>query len=282
MLAACPVRTPTRDAPAVTVVERGVEPRRPLRYLPGPGHQVATTSRSIVDSTITTTTLDTVKQRLEFPLIRKQLTVTVANRGTGLELTQHVDEVSISADGDRDPTFRARFEVDVQKQQGTTRTTRVSATGVTTTATQDQPPPTLMIHELLTLTAQDEVVRLPDEPVGVGARWRITTHPRLQGVQWHGVETVRVTGLTADELTLATDAELIGPPQDLSVQPTQTVKLTRGRLHSTRQLTVSLRGLARTVYGESSAELDVIVWDHGLEVTSKATVKTVYTEKPVP
>lgn len=281
MLAACPVRKPTSDA-SVVVIDHGVEPRRALRYLPGPGFRATTTSQSIADSTITTTTLDTIKQRLEFPLVRKQLTVAVASEGTGLALTHHVDEVRISADGDRDPAFRARFEVDVQKEQGTTRTTRLSATGVVATATQDQPPPALLIRELLTLTAQDEVVRLPDAPVGVGATWRITSQPRLQGVQWHSVETVHVTGLTADALTLATEAELIGPPQDLSVQPTQTTKLARGRLHLTKQLTVSLRGLARTVYGESSAELEVIVWNHGLEVTSKATVKTVYTEKPVP
>jgi hypothetical protein len=282
MLAACgPVRQPT-DQPALTVVEAGTEPRRPLRYFPGAEVRMATTSRSIADATITNTTLDTLKQRLEFPLLRKQLSVAVGVQHGELELTARVDDVSISADGDRDPAFRARFEVDVAKEKGTTRTTRFTPTGVVTNASQDHAPPALMIRELLTLTSQDDIVRFPDQSVGVRAVWRITSHPRLQGVQWHGIETVRLTAMTDEALTLETDAVLTGPPQDLAVQPGSTSKLNRGAVRTTRKLTVPLRGLARTVYGESSAELDLVVFEHGRKITSSTRVNTVYTENPVP
>lgn len=282
MLVACtPVRKPT-DEPALTVVEPGTEPRRPLRYVPGAITHAASTSQSIADATITNTTLDTIKQHLEFPLIRRQLSIGVVAQQGELERTARVDEVGISADGDRDPTFRASFQVDVEKERGTTTTTRFTPTGVVTNATQDHPPPALMIRELLTLTAQDDIVRLPDQAVGVGAVWRITSHPRLQGVQWHSIETVRLTAMIDEELTLETEAVLTGPPQDLVVQPSSTSKLSRGAVRTTKKLTVSLRGLARTVYGESSAELDVVVWNHGLKVASSTTVKTVYTENPVP
>lgn len=281
LLAACPVNKP-RTEPALIVVDAGLEPRRPLRYLPGDPARIDTTSQSIASSAITNTTLDVVKQRLEFPLIRRHVTVGVAAQQGTLILTSHVDGVSISADGERDPAFRSRFEVDVAKEKDTTATTRFTPTGVVVAAAQDQAPPALLIRELLALTAQDAIVRFPDQPVGVGAVWRITSQPRLQGVQWQRVETVRLTAMTDSLLTLETEAVLTGAPQDLVVTPKSTSKLKRGSVRATRKLTVPLRGLAREVYGESTAELEVLVFDHGLKIQSQTTVKTVYTEKPVP
>jgi hypothetical protein len=75
---------------------------------------------------------------------------------------------------------------------------------------------------------------------------------------------------------------MIGPPQDLVVSPSATIKLTRGKVHTTKQLTVPLRSLARTLYGESLVEVDAVVRKYNLEILSSTTVKTVFTEKPVP
>lgn len=271
------------DRPAVTVIDRGAEPRRALRYEPVGTVRVETSSKQVADATITNTTLDQMKQRLEFPTVRRQLAITTAERRANGDLRTviKVDAVSIALDGDSDPVFRSAYQTDVTREQGLTRTTWMSPTGAIAEVTVEQAP-SLVIRELLKLATQDDVVRFPDEQVGIGSSWRVISHPKLQGVQWNSEETIKLTAMTADEVTLESDIVMTGPPQDLVVTPQQTSKLTSGKLHTTKKLTVPLRSLARTVYGESTLEVNVVLWKSGLEIQSSTTVKTVFTEKPVP
>ena len=61
------------------------------------------------------------------------------------------------------------------------------------------------------------VVPLPDEPVAVGARWRVVSMVRSGGVVLKQTATYRLTAADADGWTVELEAERIGEAQEILV-----------------------------------------------------------------
>lgn len=60
-------------------------------------------------------------------------------------------------------------------------------------------------------------VPVPDEAVGVGARWRVVTALRAGGIVLKQTATYRLAAKDGDAWTIELDAERIGEPQDIAV-----------------------------------------------------------------
>jgi len=247
----------------------------------GSKERVELTSKSIIHSGITNTTLETINQRTEFPTVRSRMSLGVTEQRDGrARITRVVDDAVLDADGTTDASARRALERDIAKRRGETTSSWMTPAGEVFEAAGD-PSSGVAINELLKIAVQADNVRFPDEPVGVGAAWRLTSHRRLQGVEVERVQTIRVAGLADHEISLATETVMTAAPQDLVVQPNATTKLTGLRFRVTATIVVSLRGLASIIYGEGRGEINLVVRQRGLKVTSATTIDSVFTTTPL-
>ncbi len=285
VLAACgaPTRGTVASPQSLVVLERGAEPHRLLRYelTVGTKQRVELTSKSVVAAALTNTTLDVINQRSEFPTVHTRFTLGVAEHGDGrARVTRVLDDVVLDADGD--PRIASKLRDDAAKQRKITTAWWLTPTGEVLEASGDRTSSRVAVEDLLKLAVQYDIVRLPNEPVGIGAAWKISSHPRLQGVMWDRVQTIRVRNLTGAEVEVETETVMTAAAQDLVVQPNMTTRLTGATLRMTTKEVLSLRGLATTSYGESSGEINHTVRNRHLKITSSTTIKTVFTTKPAP
>jgi hypothetical protein len=286
-LAACgaPQAPTTASEPSVKVLEPGSEPRRVLRYQLDAGARARAelTSKATVTAALTSTVLETTTQKTEFPTERMRLALEVIEKRPNgdVRVSSRIEDATLDPDGAVDPKMRAQLAGDLTRQRGKKAEWWMTPAGVVEPIERGVDEPRLAVTDLTKLAIEREVVRFPAEAVGVGASWQITTRPRLDGVRWERIETLRVRGLTDDAATLDSEVVMKAREQDLSVEPTSTAKLTGASMRTTSTLVVPLKRLVGERYGEASGDVGLSVTSKDLRVTSSTQIQSVFTAKPM-
>lgn len=285
-LAACGApQAPAASEPAVTVLEAGVEPRRRMHYelAAGARARAEQTSKATVTAALTDTVLETRIQKTELPTERTRIVVEVREqRPAGdVKLASLIEDATLDGDGVVDPPTRRQLQRDVAKQRGAKRAWWMSTSGVVEPIEVEAGEPRLAVTELVKLTIQQQTVRFPAEPIGIGARWRVVTRPRLEGVAWERTESYRLSGATPTEARLELEVVLTARAQELLVEPTSTTTLKGATLRSTGTLVVRLREPLGEIYGETVGEVELAVTHKDLRVTSSTQIQSVFTSKPM-
>jgi hypothetical protein len=122
------------------------------------------------------------------------------------------------------------------------------------------------------------IIRLPDAPIGVHAKWRSISALRLLGQEWAVDATCEVHALTSDEISLHIEYEMHAHPG--SITPKK--RLTSGAFKMTEDRVMPLHGLVSTANSRGTGKIE-------FEITNDQGTKTVSTEletesssKPLP
>jgi hypothetical protein len=168
---------------AVTVVDAGAEPRQPLRLAPRVGDEQRVELR--MQMTIGMTLGDRQVPATPMPEVTVVLASTVKSTGDTIRYDFTVAEARRSEGEFSDRVLRAVDQA-VQAMQQTKGTFAIDARGIFRDAKIDSPElPTPGLRPSLTGFQQSFgqlYPSLPDEPIGVGAKWNAISHFDLGGV----------------------------------------------------------------------------------------------------
>jgi len=206
------------DAPTVRVLEPGAEPRQPLRYAFARKHE---SIRFDMKTTIAMTMGMIAVPPVTAPTIRMEVEVQpsdVSADGT-LTATYRTTRVDLLADGTLPAAQRKTLADSLHGLVGMSGRFVITSRGVTLESAVDVPPtaPQTVIDtmESLQQSMRQLAPVLPEEPVGIGARWEVHSRVRAKAMHLEQVATYALAGRKGDvvdeDVTLVQSA----PPQTM-------------------------------------------------------------------
>ena len=211
-LAACgssPPKTRVIAPAMLTVQDAGAEPRRPLRR-EIPLHtkereqaQVNTT----IERTVENAVRETGSARVQMPTITLVGDTEVTAVDPDGTMTIHYETERATYAGDvADPKALRAIEAEVAALRNLKITYRLSPQNV---------PRYDNTSQMADLLSQG-TVRFPDEPVGVGAAWTVTSKVSLAGVEWERRTTYHLKALDDASASIEIDLDATAPKQTLA------------------------------------------------------------------
>lgn len=165
------------DAPIVTLLDAGTGRRQKLRYEPEPGTRGRLAMRMNMQMAI-------AMNGRAIPLAMPPMTVTADTMITGttattFDLVATITATDVEAGSAAGPDMEERLRVALAKMIGMSTTTRMDRRGVLLAAGIDIPPgvdaATTQILDSLKQSMTQATAPLPEEPVGLGARWSVAS-----------------------------------------------------------------------------------------------------------
>lgn len=199
----------------LTVEDAGDEPRRELRYTPEVGDTQRVEMRMRMSMTmrmqgfempptvipeVTYTTVFTVDE-VEGDLIRysgEYVDVTMAD-GEGVE-----------------PALRQQMQAELDQIRGATFSAEMTNRGILREAEFDGAGGDMM--QSLEQTIDQLGMPLPEEPVGVGARWTSKSQPTMEGITMDQTVTAELRSMEDERVTIHADLEMTAEDQQVEVE----------------------------------------------------------------
>jgi hypothetical protein len=242
---------PAPSRPIVELLSAGSEPRQILRYKP------AVKSKQTAVMTM----------NMEMALSIAGEPVPIGNLpGTAITFDTLVDRVDPNGDiyyqfrytnvdlvGDSKlpPAQRAQLLTQIKKLTGVRGTVVVDNRGQTKFGKFDLPPDLDDGEKKMLKQISNSVEQLssplPEPALGVGAKWRVLSSPKLNGMQLKQTTTFELVGVQAGSMTLKVVQEQQAPPQ-----PMNTTQLPKGK-------TLNLKSLTGKGQGQMFVKLDRLV-----------------------
>lgn len=227
------------DEREVVLLDPGAEPRERIRYRPEPGERVAlvettTTDVELPGPAASPGTVGVPKTRVESEVVIRgvepdgtmlwTLTVTDVEGGPGAASSSSPDPVGRAVEG------------------------RTSARGLDASLPEDGPKEVLVVGPArdsnVVLGGGQFTVPLPEEPVGVGARWKVPGVLRQLGMQVAGTGIYELVAREEGRLEIAVSFAMTAPAQDLPLPEGAPLdmKLRMRTFHASGEGTVVLDG----------------------------------------
>lgn len=274
LLCACGSTVRIPASPTLSIVDRGAEPRQLLRFAPIPGttERAEVTIKQRLRTAYTNTVLEDGRTDVDQPsmrLIGPVVTENVSAAGAKITFTIETAEV---LDDVVDARARPQVEAAAKGMVGSAVVWRRAANG----ATEPIAVPAALGSELF----GDPT--FPDEPVGIGASWRVTKAFTSSGVRFRAVMTYRLRDLMPSQVTLDLETDLVAPEQALSVEPNASVHLTSATGRGTGHAVIPLHSAIATSSVQWTVELNLKIVRGRLRVTSSQTLERVQSLRPAP
>jgi hypothetical protein len=176
--------------PTTTVLDAGAEPRQQLHYdlaahVP---ERMELTVKLRITGAYTNTVLETGHRSADLPSIKSiaRLEGTAIDADGTATVSSIVEEVAV-LDDVVDPTLRKAVDVEVNALRGSQASWRMAPSGRISDAATSAPNASDATRARLTNiadTIRDSAVVFPDQAIGIGASWQVTSRYVLSGVTW--------------------------------------------------------------------------------------------------
>jgi hypothetical protein len=240
---------PTPAASPARLLEAGAEPRTALRFHPQPG------DRQIVDMTVKMALgLDTngkPGEPIKMPAMRMTWEIAVKDVSAAGDITY---EMKLADAGLADETGAASPMAEAIKTtlgglKGISSTGTLSPHGATKSRQVNLPasadPQTRQVLEQVKESLATLLLPLPEEPVGVGAKWEVKQPLKTQGLTLQQTTTCQLATMEGERLSLATRLDQNAANQKIQSPAMPNLKLDVTRLtgSGTGDLTLDLTQL---------------------------------------
>ncbi len=230
-------RTTTASSSSpVKLLSAGAEPRRVLRLQPQPGQLQTTTTTLKMDMDMG------LGQPMNMPAIIMPMEVTVKNVSADGDITYEIviGDVSVAVDPDALPQVAEAMKASLGGVKGLSGTATMSHRGFSKDSDSmlpsDADPQMRQALSQLQETWSNIAAQLPEEAVGVGAKWEVRQPLKSQGMTVNQTATYELLSLDGDRLSTA-----ITMTQSASNQKIQNPAMPQMKLDVTK-LTGSGRG----------------------------------------
>ncbi len=266
--------------PQLELTSAGATPRELIRFAATTGtiERAELTLKLRSRTTFENTVLEEGRQDVDFPAVRVRgpMTVTEASPDGDAAITFVVEQSELLADV-VDPAMRPAFVARTEALRGITTSWRRAPSGAITPIASSSKDEWRDLADGLAAAA----IRFPDEPIGVGATWRISSTFQTGEVRGLRTVTYRLRDRDDDTVTIDAEVELQAGDQALSTEPHATRHLRSARGRGTFHGVVPLRGVIADAQTQESLALDVLITQRHLRVQSRVTIETIFSTKTV-
>ncbi len=204
----------------VVLLTAGAEPRRPLRYQPTPGVPESLSIHVVTEEATTLEGSDSPLTNLIDIAMRLDLEVTDVASGGDIGYAWRAPELTLDGAASLPEAARNALSGAAKGLVGRSGTARLSARGIQRALQHDTPPPEdpilKSVFGLIVEFAARPAIPLPQEAVGVGARWEITsTKEHMEGIRITQIVTYEIESLDETEARLRMYIAVTAPNQAL-------------------------------------------------------------------
>jgi len=223
-------RLPPSQGAVIHLIDRGLEPMAPLRFVALPG---AETRVVVSTQTMMAVRDDAHPDEVPVPGVKAQLHVTAAPDGEGSRLTVTIEEVALEAHDEATERVMPEVKKVAAALVGTSHQLFLSPRGLLRAG---QGPPRsqdeAQLLEAIWEVWADAFVVAPEVPVGPGALWQSLSRRRRAGAELLRLERVQLGRDDAGHLVLEVGAREIALAQTSrdAALPTELVMTTRSGL----------------------------------------------------
>jgi len=223
---------PDRGPFDVVLLSAGEAPRRPLRYRFAPGREEVMRTRVVTDETKRLADRPAESSGPLAILIRTKTSIRdVAPDGDASFAWQSL-EVAFEPATDAPAATRDALRLLLEGLAGRSGSGGYSARGIRREIRHDAPPDedaaARKLYDLITAFLEEAPAPLPAEPVGVGARWEVTTaKEHLEGIRITQTVTYELASLDADGATLRLFIAVAALDQPVAAEDASGVRLKR-------------------------------------------------------
>lgn len=212
--------------PTVKVIEAGAEPKRALRYKFKAG--ASETVEMDMKMSMTMAMGAQGAPKVDLPTIRTILRIDVADVSPegDMHCTFRTEKVEVKNDAKLDSALRSKLETDLAGLIGSHGKSRVTSRGVASEMDFELPanaPATLQSQlDSMRDTMRNMYVPLPEEAVGKGAKWDVSSRVPVSGAMMDTKITYSLLSLAADSATADVKVALSAPanqPMKLAALP---------------------------------------------------------------
>jgi hypothetical protein len=258
---------PRAAVPArISVVDPGAQPRVRLRFTPAVGvvQRVENQVKMRMVNRMTDTTLETKTRSGETPALRIVLRFETAELGPdgSARVVVFVEEAALL-----DQVVEPRLSGAVAQMVGKRFSFRRTPNGAITNVQGTPRDTTEELRRLFEATRTD-LVLFPDEELGAGASWRVTSRHTIAGIEWERTVAYKLRSLEGRVATIDVDTTLRAAAQPVSVEPNATTRLKSGSGKVTGTLVVSLDGSAIVATYQEELALELAIVLHGLRIAA--------------
>lgn len=274
--------------PTIKVLDAGAEPREHLRYdfRAHSPERMELTFKLRVNSAYTNTVLETGHRSADFPTIKATARVEVSalNADGTATVSSIVDEVAV-VDDFVDPAIHAIVDVEVKAMKGSQSSWRISPSGRISHATASAPNASAEVRAHLANVAdtmRENAVIFPEQVVGVGASWQVTSQYLLFGVAWERTTTYSLKALSDTSATVEEQTSMRADSQALRVEPRATTRLTSASSNATAELVVRRHNLVASATSHGTSEMNLLIVRGNLRLVSSVQTEAISSVRPIP
>jgi hypothetical protein len=249
---------PAVGAPAaVTVLSPGAEPRTKLRYSVPNATKSHMSMNMLMSMSMEMAGMGAMPG-MQMPLMKMGADLEVTNVAASGDITYNLAFTGFSVDSTPgvDPAVVAAMQgldADIKALKGSsTISDRGIARSVNFDFSKVTNPALKQTMDSVSSTLQNMSMPLPEDAVGVGARWEVRQSLAAGGMQTFQKTVFELVGLSDKTATLKTTTEVTAPPQAISnpaMPPGADVRLQKLSGTGTGTMTVHLDGLVPTSEG---------------------------------
>jgi len=273
--------------PTIQVLDAGSEPRQRLHYdlAENASERMELTFKLRINSAYTNTVLETAHRSADFPTIKNTVRIEVTDIGADGTMTVNsiVEDVAV-LDDVVDATMRKTVEVEANAMRRWQRSWRMTRSGrisdIKASAPNDSAAARAQLSNVVE-TVRESAVIFPDQPLGVGARWQVTSRYVASGVTWERATTYRLKALTDLAATVDAKISMHADSQPLSVEPNATTRLTSATSNASAELVVPLHSLVATATSHGTSEMNLLVVRGHLRFASSVQTEAISSMRPV-
>ncbi len=253
--------------PVVKLLEAGAEPRKKLRYVPSPETKVEFKA-------ITTSDIESQMGAMKMGPIKMDYLVGAAKGEGDGDLKLAVEVTSAKMEDDGSMPWAGGMKQGIEAAKGQKIDVGISSRGVyLKKAAEGEDAQKNMRAQVLSMLPP-----LPEEAVGVGAKWTVTVLIEANRVKQTSISTVTLTKCEGSRIELAFEEKRSAKNASMSMRGMEIMipKLT-GTGKGTAVVDLALAG---TVKGSSVVDIETTMDMMGQEMTSKSKVTSTLTGAP--
>lgn len=243
--------SPPPSRPVVELLSAGAEPRQILRYKPAVKSKQTATMTMNMEMALSIAGEAVPIGNLPDTAITFETLVNRVDPNGDIYYQFRYTNVDLVGNSKLPPAQRAQLLTQIRKLKGVRGTVVVDDRGQTKFGKFDLPPDLDSGDKKMLKQISNSVEQLssplPEPALGVGAKWRVSSAPKLNGIQLKQVTTFELVGIQAGSMTLNVAQEQQALPQQMS-----TTQLPKGK-------TLNLKSLTGKGQGQLFVKLDRIV-----------------------
>ncbi|NER39191.1 MAG: hypothetical protein F6J93_35445 [Oscillatoria sp. SIO1A7] len=219
--------------PELELLDAGIEPRQKLRFSPVQGSRTEILTMTM-DMDMEMTVEGEGSRAIDMPPVEIEFEIEVekVDSNGDIHASFYCSRTDVVAEAGTPPPLARKLQAEIEKMVGFSTSLVMDSQGrakdINLIVPDSMDPNLRQMFEQTMNSLGDISAPMPEEAVGVGAKWRVSASPTLNGIRMNQTATYEIASIEGDRIVLDTQVEQEAEPQNMTLPglpPNATVNL---------------------------------------------------------